>query len=208
MENFSFVVDGLFCGVATDNHDASETAGKAKAAYKVWRSMIMSCYMTGDTEFCVCDDWLVFSNYKKWYLDNKKPDHALDFSIIQKSKLYSPETCVFTPKYLLYCFPYPSKETTKSGCLLGTSKVKNKERWLAVYVSKYKRLKHLGTFDSELEAHHVWLRYVVSKCEMNLDYYHPTNKYYNRKVYDNAFEKLDFLKNVLATGGVFEGEYA
>lgn len=208
MENFSFVVDGLFCGVATDDHDPDETSWKAKMSYKSWRSMILFCYMTGDSEFDVCDEWLVFSNYKKWYLENKKPDHCLDIYLIRKSQLYSPETCIFTPKDILYCFPFPEKTVTKSGGLLGTCKIKNRERWKAVHCRNFPSFIHIGTFDSELEAHHAWLRYIISECERKLNNYRPTNKYYNRKVYDNAVEKLDFLKNVLATGGVFEGEYA
>ncbi len=208
MKNFSFEVNGLFCGVATDDHDPDETVWKVKMAHKTWRSMILFCYMTGDTDFNVCDEWLVFSNYKEWYLKNKKPDHSLDIYLIRKSQLYSPETCIFTPKDILYCFPFPEKTVTKSGGLLGTCKIKNRERWKAVHCRNFPSFIHIGTFDSELEAHHAWLRYIISECERKLNNYRPTNKYYNRKVYDNAVEKLDFLKNVLATGGVFEGEYA
>ena len=82
--------------------------GKALVSYKCWHAMIERCYSPilhirrptyiGCT---VCDEWLYFSNFKKWYDENYREGFDLDKDIlIEGNKIYSPETCRFVPQYI------------------------------------------------------------------------------------------------------------
>lgn len=46
----------------------------------------------------VCDEWLIFSNFKKWFDEHYVEGWHLDKDILVKgNKVYSPETCCFVP---------------------------------------------------------------------------------------------------------------
>ena len=84
-----------------------------KKAYDIWVSMLNRAYNKdfkstnlAYTDVYVCDEWLYFSNFKKWFDENYRWDLIqygikleLDKDMICKDKkVYSPETCVFIPK--------------------------------------------------------------------------------------------------------------
>lgn len=57
----------------------------------------------------VCDEWLNYQNFAKWYDDNyyeiKGEIMCLDKDILVKgNKIYSPENCVFVPNYINVLF--------------------------------------------------------------------------------------------------------
>lgn len=86
-------------------------------AYSVWYSMIRRCYSyiyqknKPTYEGCtVCDEWLYFSNFKKWFDENYIEGFQLDKDIIIRgNKVYSPETCCFVPKEINIIFQNKSK---------------------------------------------------------------------------------------------------
>ena len=81
--------------------------GKQLKVYETWKGMFRRCYSEKyhnreDTyKDCeVCEEWFLFSNFKKWYDDNYyQIDDCimnLDKDILHKgNKIYSPNTCVF-----------------------------------------------------------------------------------------------------------------
>jgi hypothetical protein len=77
-------------------------------AYSTWYNMIRRCYPPQNQirnytyiGCTVCDEWLVFSNFKKWHDENYREGFHLDKDIlIEDNKVYSPDTCVFVPQYL------------------------------------------------------------------------------------------------------------
>lgn len=74
--------------------------------YDVWSAMLCRCYdeskRTKHPTYngcSVCDEWLIFSNFQKWYKDNYYEDYAIDKDILVKgNKVYSPDTCCFVPQ--------------------------------------------------------------------------------------------------------------
>lgn len=69
----------------------------------IWREMIKRCnndvkktHRPTYQDCKVCDDWLVFSNYKKWYEEHYVEGFQVDKDLFG-GKLYSPQTCVFLP---------------------------------------------------------------------------------------------------------------
>lgn len=75
--------------------------------YDAWRSMIRRCY--GNLDNCkayrdctVCDEWLCFQTYAKWYEENyyKFKDEVMTVDkdiLIKGNRVYSPDTCLIVP---------------------------------------------------------------------------------------------------------------
>lgn len=74
--------------------------------YKVWHSMIRRCYsgvfqLKNPTyKGCtVCDDWLLFLNFKVWMIKQDWQGKELDKDLlINGNKEYSPHSCLFVTK--------------------------------------------------------------------------------------------------------------
>lgn len=83
---------------------------------------------------------------------------------------YSPETCLFVPNYINSLLMV--KETKENALLLGV-KIYDGNRFSAQIYTNLKK-KHLGVFETELEAHQAWqqekLRYIKSIISTDLDY--------------------------------------
>ena len=112
-------IHGIACiGNATGSHNNTK-----KKSYARWSKMIQRCY---DEDFkkehptynnCyVCDEWLCYENFEKWwnehYYELESEWVELDKDILIKgNKVYSPETCVFTPKAINILFKKHKKES-------------------------------------------------------------------------------------------------
>jgi hypothetical protein len=83
---------------------------KLTNAYISWENMLKRCYdpyyinrFPTYKDCYVCDEWLCFQNFAKWYYENyyeiENQKMCLDKDILYKgNKIYSPETCVFVPE--------------------------------------------------------------------------------------------------------------
>lgn len=77
-------------------------------SYKVWSTMLQRCYSPkchikhlSYIGCSVCEDWLLFSNFKKWHDENYIEGFSLDKDIlVEGNKIYSPNTCRYVPNYL------------------------------------------------------------------------------------------------------------
>lgn len=99
----------MVCGVGINDYSNNvKISGKHMHSYIKWHSMLVRCYdvkskVTRPTyDICtVCDEWLSFTNFKKWYDENYVDGFALDKDIlVEGNKVYSPDTCRFVPQYL------------------------------------------------------------------------------------------------------------
>jgi len=71
--------------------------------YSTWCSMLVRCYSENSIiiqptyiHCIVCDEWLTFSNFKKWMKQQEWQDNELDKDLkIAGNVLYSPDTCMF-----------------------------------------------------------------------------------------------------------------
>lgn len=131
--------------------------------YRAWKHMLERCYSAKFQErnptyqgCTVSDNWLTFSNFKKWMKKQQWEGNQLDKDLlIEGNKVYSVDTCVFAS-------PMVNTFTTDSGAARG--------KWLiGVYwdkrANKFKsqcsnpfsgKREHLGYFNCELEAHEKW----------------------------------------------------
>ncbi|MBL4664296.1 MAG: hypothetical protein JKY22_12265 [Flavobacteriaceae bacterium] len=129
--------------------------------YSRWSSMLERCYSEKAKEYnlsykdCyVCDDWLHFSNFRKWMMAQDWKGKELDKDIlVQGNKVYSPDNCVFIPKIINNILV--RNRRTKSQFLVGVGFNKRSKRFNAT-CSINNKANHIGCFKTELEAHEAY----------------------------------------------------
>lgn len=92
-------------GVGINDYDGSTVK---LLSYSKWNNMLMRCYDRNYhkkkptySDCFVCDEWLLFSNFKKWFDEHYIDGYVLDKDILIKgNKVYSPDTCCFVPSAL------------------------------------------------------------------------------------------------------------
>lgn len=103
----------LVYGVGVNDYEGRvKINGKMIKSYNTWKNMLERCYddkllkkYPTYTDCTVCEEWLYFSNFKKWFdehyrwdLDEKGLRPCLDKDLLVKgNKIYSPDTCIFLP---------------------------------------------------------------------------------------------------------------
>lgn len=131
--------------------------------YKKWSAMIARCYSDAyqakypSYRGCiVCEEWLLFSSFRKWMVGQEWEGLQLDKDLLLAgNKVYSPETCVFVPRrvnmFLTDC------SAVRGNYLLGVSRNKNCSRFEArISVTTTGKSTYLGSYVTEEEAHLVW----------------------------------------------------
>lgn len=74
--------------------------------YFRWHGMLVRCFNKGKSNYkqyeqtTVCEEWLTFSNFKKWMEGCDWEGKVLDKDLKGDSTLYSPETCSWIPQSL------------------------------------------------------------------------------------------------------------
>ena len=143
--------------------------GELLNSYMCWNSMLMRCYSYKFQEkyptykdCSVCDEWLYYSNFKNWYdnnyyeINNKKPELDKDI-LIKGNKVYSPDTCVFVPKFINTLF---IKCQNKRGKLpIGVYYDKASKKYkaqLSIFKDGKRTTKNLGRLDTPEEAFEVY----------------------------------------------------
>lgn len=135
--------------------------GKHIRSYRSWISMLSRCY--GEKELnnrpsykgcSVCDEWLLFSNFKKWFDDptnGYQNGYCLDKDILVKgNKVYSPNTCCFVPNEINTLLLESNKSRKPNG-IKGVYKTKF-NTFIAGYSDGKGKRVHLGSFKTLEEA--------------------------------------------------------
>lgn len=154
--------------------------------YKRWKEMISRCYNVKDKEYScyggigvrVCDEWLNFQNYAKWWIENC-PDESfsLDKDILEKgNKLYSPDKCCFVPKEINSSLTF--RKSYRGDLPLGVSRKGNK--FVAQAHNKDSTV-YLGLFDTPEEAFNIYKQYKKTRIE---EYANKYKEILDSKVYN------------------------
>ena len=131
--------------------------------YLVWVSMLNRCYSAtvhkshpSYKDCSVCDEWLIFSNFKAWMEQQDWGDKQLDKDLlVEGNKVYSPDTCVFVHvKINNFIINRPRG---RGEYLLGVHLNKRGNRFLSQCNNPFTgKREHVGSFMTELEAHIAW----------------------------------------------------
>ena len=126
---YAKIIKGVACVGETSTIDEN---GKVLKSREVWGDMIKRCYDKKELKrrpsymgVEVCDEWLCYANFKKWYNENVYEIEGerihLDKDILIKgNKIYSPETCIFVPQRINILFrefenKFPTLEERSNG---------------------------------------------------------------------------------------------
>ena len=134
-----------------------------KKSYEKWSSMISRCYNDKCTNYknygakgiTVCEEWHCYANFKKWYdenyyeIDNEKVELDKDI-LFKNNKIYSPETCIFVPKYINNLFGGVFKDCNNK-------KIKKTESGkYTVNIQTRHNNRNLGVFDTIEKAREIY----------------------------------------------------
>ena len=121
--------------------------------YEKWQGMLQRCYdpklhakYPTYKDCYVCDEWLVFSNFKAWMEGQVWQGLELDKDIkFQGNKLYSPETCKFVPKWIntLLCNQKLNRGEFPQGVYFN----KQVKKYIAK-ITLHGARKHIGCYDT------------------------------------------------------------
>ena len=125
-------------------------------AYTHWRNMLARCF---DKEYMVCrptysdctvcQEWLLFSNFKKWFDQFNYENYHLDKDILIKgNKHYSPDTCCLVPQEINTLLT--RRQGSRGQHPIGVCYIKRSGKYSAT-IHKMRNV-HLGLFDTPEEA--------------------------------------------------------
>ena len=91
-----------------DCYELIRKGDKISSCYQAWTNMLQRCYsLAWHKKYptyigCqVCEEWLYYSKFKKWYEENYREGFELDKDIlIDGERVYGPKTCAFVPHYI------------------------------------------------------------------------------------------------------------
>lgn len=136
--------------------------------YRTWRVMLQRCYderlhnLEPRYKDCaICDEWHSLFNFNKWYLKNyytiDDERMELDKDILFKgNKIYSPDTCVFTPKRINILFINANR--TRGAFPVGVYFDKQKKKYIA-QISCGNKTTKVARCDTPIEAFYMYKFY-------------------------------------------------
>ena len=132
--------------------------------YQAWGNMLARSYSISFKgkhptykECIVCEEWLLFSNFKSWMETQDWEGNQLDKDyLVRGNKIYSPNTCIFlhpiVNKFL------GDTAGNRGDYLLGCSYKEANKKYIADCSNpfSYGASKYVGSYLNELEAHLAW----------------------------------------------------
>ena len=161
--------------------------GKQTKCYETWKGMFRRCYSDEwhkrepTYKGCVvCEEWKIYSNFKKWYDENyyeiDEENMQLDKDILHKgNKIYSPENCIFTPK-IINCI-FTKTNANRNDICIGVQYNQDKSYKYKSQASYYNFEKHkkqkinLGKYNDKLEAFNAYKQFKESYIKEMADRY-------------------------------------
>ena len=163
------LIQGVGVNDADYNVSRSENVdGKYKTVWRcpyyiTWKHMLIRCYnekyhlLKRSYEDCeVCDEWKLFSNFKKWMETQDWKGKQLDKDLLKEgNKVYCPEYCIFVDgkvnNFVLDC------NSARGNYMIGVDLHKQSGKFRARCSNTLTgESEHLGEFYNELEAHLAW----------------------------------------------------
>lgn len=135
--------------------------------YRKWSSMLRRCYSKKTHKFqptyigtVVCEDWKLFSNFRRWMVEQDWVDKELDKDLLGDGNLYSPDTCCFINKYVN---AFMTDRSNYSGVYPTGVQLTATGRYKSQVSAFNGKQTSLGVHDSVREA---WKAWVTKKAEL------------------------------------------
>lgn len=151
-----------------------------REAHKRWKNLLdRAKYNSKDhnrlayVDVSICDEWLNYSNFEKWYEENyyEVDDERMDIDkdiLVKGNRVYSPETCIFAPQAINQLFEmktiksvshhFTDKNLSPKGEYLpvGITWCNEKQKYRASLNIGNRKVKNLGRFNTIEEAFAVY----------------------------------------------------
>lgn len=137
--------------------------GRFTQSYIYWFNMLKRVYdnkfkekETTYQDCTVCEDWLCFQNFAKWFEDNYYEIDGqrihIDKDILNKgNKIYAPENCVFVPQRINNLFT--KRDKLRGEYPIGVTWHKKSNKFISYCsIDNRKGRKHLGCFENSIDA--------------------------------------------------------
>jgi hypothetical protein len=142
--------------------------------FSAWKGMLMRCYSEKYKSkkptylgCSVCEEWLTFSNFKKWMENQDWHGKQLDKDILcAGNKIYSPDNCCFVSAKLNNFLT--SSGATRGEYLIGASFHAKKKAFEVRCSNPFTgKIEYLGAYSDDIQAHKAWAK---RKSEIALMY--------------------------------------
>ena len=144
--------------------------------YLKWKDMLKRCYSAKCLEkrptykgCSVCNEWLLFSNFRAWMITQDWKDKHIDKDfLVEGGKVYSPSTCVFVPVRVNLFITVRGEMRGEYPIGVGRKKGLKKNPYYSHCNDdgvKY----HLGMFPTPEQAHQAWLAKKLEVCNKYLE---------------------------------------
>lgn len=190
-------------GINNCNYNVSiKINGKTKLCpcYSSWLDMLRRCYnktfqikhptYAGVT---VCDEWLLFTNFRMWWMNNYVEGWHLDKDLmIIGNKEYSSETCIYVP-CMINNFIRDGNTNREKGGVWSWNKRKRKFTSTCRH-PKTKVRESLGYFESANLAHNAWMNRkleILRELKSEMDEIHPVLFSNINKIINERFNSLE-----------------
>jgi hypothetical protein len=146
--------------------------------YKTWSNMMIRGYSEKEkarnptyADVSVCKEWLVFSKFKQWMLNQEWEGKDLDKDLlVSGNKIYCPDACMFVSSQINCLFS--DRRAMRGELPIGVHWCKRDKRFISQCNKDGKR-KRLGGFSSSNDAHRCWqnfkLNLIHEACENEKD---------------------------------------
>lgn len=159
-------------------------------AYSSWCSMLTRAYSKKYQEkqptysnVSVCTEWLVFSRFKHWWVDNYVYGWQLDKDLLSDGRVYSPSTCIYIPRWLNVFTNHGGADGSKG--LIGSYAVPERGMFRSQCGNPQTgKHEHLGYFYSRSDAHAAWKK---RKLEIALDMKQEMDSI-DKRIYERVVE--------------------
>ena len=130
-------------------------------AYLAWERALKRAYSPAFHENSrtyigveVCEGWHSFSTFRVWWLDNQIDGWQLDKDLLTGSREYSPESCLFVPRWLNN---FTTGSAAKRGeWPIGVSWYEQGNKFQSKCCNPFGKRDHLGYFPTAEDAHQAW----------------------------------------------------
>lgn len=131
-----------------------------KNIFSIWSAMLKRCYnnnvllkQPSYIGCSVCEEWHNFQNFAEWYIKFSIKDFSMDKDLLSDFKIYSPETCVFIPRYINNFISV--KQTNNTSGYIGVYLDKKTNKWKS-QISIDKKRTQLGRFSNIEDAINIY----------------------------------------------------
>lgn len=150
----------LIYGKGSKGDGVARINGKNTKAYAAWNHMLERCYcpkfLSKKPSYIgcsVCEEWLFFPTFQKWFDENYVEGWVLDKEIlVTGNKIYGSNYCLFAPTLITRMF----NDCDRGDYPTGVSFREHTGKFQA-QLSIDGKLKHLGYFTTVDDAHRAYL---------------------------------------------------